>query len=186
LRSWTPLTPVLRRARRWTLPLSLGVSDGILNALVLATAAILHGAAQITVSLALRVGCVAFVTAVVTIFIAEYAELRSRLSRAARQLSLSGRGQLAATNLGRRVRSEAIEAGLVASLSSFAGAALPLLIAGLLPAASWAGLVVALILLGVLGAALATSVQGSRRRWTAGLIMAGAVVAAIGSQLNIT
>jgi VIT1/CCC1 family predicted Fe2+/Mn2+ transporter len=121
LTSWMPLTPVLRRARRWTLPLSLGVSDGILNA-----------------------------------------------------------------HLGRRVRSEAIEAGLVASLSSFAGAALPLLVAGLLPAASWGGLVGALILLGVLGAALATSVQGSRRRWTAGLILAGAVVAAIGSQLNIT
>lgn len=86
------MTSLLSRARRWTLPLSLGLSDGILNALILAAAALLNGGAGITVDLALRVGC--------------------------------------STKLGRRVRMKACQAGLVASVSSFAGAVMPLLIAG--------------------------------------------------------
>lgn len=178
------MTSLVRRGRRWTLPLALGFSDGILNALILASTALLKGH-DITVSLAMKVGCVAFVTAIVTMFVADYAERRVNLSRSSQQLNLTAKGHLAATQLGRRVRREAAQSGLVASVSSFVGASVPLVVAGAMPSASWIGLVVAVILLGVLGAVLAVTMDGRWQWWTIGLVLAGAVVAAIGAQLDI-
>jgi VIT1/CCC1 family predicted Fe2+/Mn2+ transporter len=180
------VTWITNRARRWMFPAALGFSDGILNALILASTSILNGGTGITIGLTVRVGCVAFVTAIVTMFIAEYGELRSRLSRSTHQLNLSVSGHLAATQLGRQVRYEAAQAAAVASGASFVGAVIPLLIGSLLPNDSWIGLVVAIVLLGVLGVILADSVDGQRWRWSTGLIGAGLLVAAIGSQLNIT
>jgi hypothetical protein len=169
----------------WTLPLTLGLSDGILNALILASAALLKGGHDITLILALKVGCVAFATSVFTMFIAKYAELRARLSAATRQLNLSRSGHLAATRLGRQVTIEAVQAAMIASVSSWAGATLPLIVSGTLPRAPWVGLAVAIVLLGVLGAALATSVGGRRALWVICLTLVGIAVAAIGTQLDI-
>jgi VIT1/CCC1 family predicted Fe2+/Mn2+ transporter len=180
------VTSFVRRARRWTLPLALGLSDGILNALILASAALLHDGNGLTIMFAMKVGCVALVTAIFTMFVAEYSELRARLSRATRQLNLSASGHLASTNLGRRVVLEAAEAAIIASVSSFAGATIPLAIAGTFPSAPWIGFVVAIALLGLLGAALAASFDGRLPRWIIGLTLAGVAVAAIGSRLDIT
>jgi VIT1/CCC1 family predicted Fe2+/Mn2+ transporter len=166
--------------------LALGLSDGILNALILASAALLHGGRDLTIPFAMKVGCVAFVTAVFTMFVAEYAELRSHLSRATDQLNLSSSGHLASTHLGRRVILMAAQAALIASVSSFIGATIPLIVAGALPDASWIGLAVAIALLGALGVALAASVGGRWPRWVLGLILAGVAVAIIGSRLSIT
>lgn len=168
------------------MPLSLGLSDGILNSLVLATTAILGSGATPTLAMAGRVGCVALATALVTMYVAQYAELRVRLERATDTLSLSRSGRLATTALGRRVRLEALQAAVLASCSSFAGATLPLLVAGVVRQAPWSGLLVAEGLLALLGAVLAGSVKGNRTRWAVGLSVAGIVVAAIGSQLKIT
>jgi VIT1/CCC1 family predicted Fe2+/Mn2+ transporter len=167
------------------LPLTLGLSDGIFNALILASAAVIDDARGVTVELAMKVGCVAFVTAFFTMFVADYAELRSRLSRATRQLNLSANGHLATTQLGRRAVFQAVQAAAIASVSSFVGSATPLIIAGSFRSASWIGLVVAVAFLGGLGAALAASFGGRRWRWVIGLIVAGVAVAAIGSRLNV-
>lgn len=176
---------VIHRVRQWLLPLALGLSDGIFNALILASATVLDQAQGITVELAMKVGCVAFVTAFFTVFVAEYAELRSRLSRATRQLNLSGSGHLATTQLGHRAVLHAFQAAAIASVSSFAGSVTPLVIAGSVPSVSWSGLVVAVALLGALGAALAGSVGGRRWHWVIGLMVAGVAVAALGSRLNV-
>lgn len=72
------MTSVVSGVRRWTgrflLPLSLGVADGIVNSLTLASAAVIHGSG-LTASLALRVAAVAFVSSVFTVFVAEYGQL---------------------------------------------------------------------------------------------------------------
>lgn len=180
------MSSFVRRSRRWTLPLALGLSDGIFNALILASAALLHGGDGLTIMFAMKVGCVAMVTALFTMFVAEYSELRARLSRATRQLNLSASGHLASTNLGRRVVIEAAETAVIASVSSFAGTTIPLTITGTFPNAPWIGFVVAIALLSLLGAALAASLDGRLPRWIIGLTLAGVVVAAIGSRLNIT
>jgi hypothetical protein len=80
---------------------ALGVSDGILNALTLASAKVLRGHG-LDLGLGGRVGIVAFPSAVLTIFVAEYAQNRLELVRAERQLMFTRSGRLAATSLGGR------------------------------------------------------------------------------------
>ena len=170
--------------RRLLLPLSLGIADGILNALTLASAAVLHGRG-LDAGLATRVGMVAFVSAIFTVFVAEYGQLRAELARAEHELSLSESGRLASGALGRQVAREAIEAALVASIASFVGAIVPLLVGVALRPYSWAALVVAITALGGLGASLATAVGGRRPRWVIAMMVCGGVVAAIGTVLDI-
>ncbi|HVX23127.1 MAG TPA: hypothetical protein VHB02_17435 [Acidimicrobiales bacterium] len=173
------------RSRRWTLPLALGLSDGILNALVLASSRLLHGGRSPTVVFSLKVGCVAFVTALFTMFVAEYADQRAQLARSTRQLSLSGSGHLATTKLRGRAMRKAFQAAGVASAFSFVGATLPLALAAVLSGTPWAGFVVAIVLLAALGAALAASFDARVAYWAAALFVAGLAVAAIGSWLDI-
>lgn len=170
---------------RLLLPLSLGLGDGILNALTLASAAVLHGRG-LNLWLATRVGIVAFVTSIFTVFVAEYAELRAELVRAERELSLTQSGRLAAGSLGRQVAREGVEAALVASVSSFIGAIIPLLLGVVLRHYSWTALALAIAALGGLGASLATAVGGSRLRWIIAMMISGAIVAVIGTVLDIT
>lgn len=178
-----PHLPEWRRA--WTLPLTIGLCDGILNALILASARLVRGPGAVGLVFALKVGCVAFATALFTIFVAEYAEERARLSRATRQLSLSQRGHLAATGLRHRVLRRAALAATIASVSSFVGATAPLVLAGTLAGAPWSGLLAAIVLLGFLGGILAQSFEAHWPLWTTALVVAGVAVSAIGTWLNI-
>lgn len=168
------------------LPLALGITDGILNALTLAAGAILRSGAGVYTLLALRVGCAALVTSAFTMFIADYAERRSHLVRASRQLNLTEPGRLAATQLGRQVARESMTSMVVAALASLAGAAGPLLLGVLLPGPSWLVIVVAILALGALGWALAGTMAAHRLRWTLAMMLGGAVVTWVGTVLDIT
>lgn len=171
-------------SRRLLLPLALGVADGILNALTLASATVLRGRG-LGVELALRVGAVALVSALFTVFVAEYAQLRAELRHAERQLNLTSSGRLASSSLGQAVVREAAEAATVAGVSSFAGAVGPLFIGVLVPRVGWVALVMSVGALGAMGAALATVVGGRRMRWVAAMVVSGVVVAVIGVVLDI-
>lgn len=120
-----------------------------------------------------------------TMFFADYAEQRVRLARATHQLSLSRSGHLATTGLRRRVMRKSAQAAGIASLCSFVGATVPLTVAGVSRTTPWTGLIVALVLLGVLGAVLAISFDGKWQYWVCALLVAGSAVTAIGSWLNI-
>lgn len=174
----------LRRSGRFVFAMALGVSDGILNALTLAAASVLHGVG-LGPRLSARIGVVALVTAIVTLFIAEYTQNRLELLRAERQLMFTQSGRLAATSLGRAVFRDSIAAALVAGASSFAGAALPLFIGTLLPRVSWIALVASAAALAFLGVVLGSHVGGRRIVWAAALVVAGVVVTIIGMQLEI-
>ncbi len=179
------MSPKGRRTRAsLILPLALGVSDGILNALILAAGTVLHGSG-LTLGLALRVGAVAFVSIVFTVFVAEYAQYRSELARAERQLNFTTSGRLATTNLGRAVLRDAMLGALLASVASFIGAVFPLAIGALLPRTPWVALVVSVAALGGLGIVLAPLVGGRRFLWAGSLIIAGAAVLVVGVQLDI-
>lgn len=172
-------------SREWLLlPLTLGVADGILNALILASATVLHGRG-LGIGLALRVGTVALISAVFTVFVAEYAQLRGELARAERELNLTSSGRLAASSLGRQVVSEAGWAAAVASVSSFLGAVGPLLVGVVLQPYSWTALVVSVGALGGLGAGVATAVGGRHLRWVVALSLSGIIVGAVGTALDI-
>ena len=153
-----------RWLRRFLLPLALGIADGIINALILASSAVIHGSG-LTIGLALRVAAVALVSSVFTVFVAEYGQLRAELARAERELSITRAGRLASGHLGRQVAREAAAASAVASGASFVGALMPLLAGAAATAYSWSALVVSVGVLGGLGGALATAVGGRRPRW---------------------
>ena len=169
---------------RLVFAMALGVSDGILNALTLASATVVHGSG-LTMGLAARVGTVALASAVLTLFVAEYAQLRLELVRAERQLMFTRSGRLAATSLGRAVIHDSAAVAVLAGMSSFAGAALPLVIGALLPRTSWVALIVSALALALLGILLARNVGGRWMVWATSLVAAGVVVTVIGIQVDL-
>ena len=176
----------LRLQKLPILPLVLGVTDGILNALTLAGGAILRGHGDgLNALLALRVGTAALVTAAFTMFVADYAERRSRLRRSSRELNMTEPGRLAATNLGRAIVRESALATVVAGVASLVGAAAPLLLGALLPVPSWVTLAISIGFLGLLGWVLANMLAASRFRWCSAMLVGGALVTFIGAVLNI-
>lgn len=176
--------PRLRPHGRLMFAMALGVSDGILNALTLASATVVHGSG-LTIGLGARVGTVALASAVLTLFVAEYAQLRMELVRAERQLMFTQSGRLAATSLGRAVIRDSALVAVLAGASSFAGAALPLVIGALLPSTRWVALIVSALALAVLGILLAHNVGGRQKVWATGLVAAGVVVTIIGIQVDL-
>jgi len=170
--------------RRFLLPLSLGFADGIINALTLASATVIHGTG-LTLGLALRVGAVALISSVFTVFVAEYGQLRAELARAEHELSFTHSGRLAAGHLGRQVAREATVNSAIAGGASFIGAFTPLLIGAAIAAYRWSALIVSVAALGALGGALATAVGGKRRRWIITMMVMGIAVAVAGTYLNI-
>lgn len=169
-----------------TLPLVLGVTDGMLNALTLAGGALFHdGEHGVTLLLALRVGIATLVTATFTMFVADYAERRTSLVRASRQLNLTARGQLAATNLGRQALRESLLAMTVAALASLAGAFLPLALGASLPGPTWIVVALTIGLLGLFGWLLGGILAGRRAIWAFAMTVGGAIVTVIGIWLDI-
>lgn len=168
-----------------TLPLALGVCDGILNALTLSSNAVLHGDG-LTLTLAVRVGMVALVSSVFAVYVSDYAQRRGRLGRAERELNLMSAGRLASSHLGRQTVRDSVVAATTASVASFAGAFIPLMIGAVITRASWTALVVAVTALGAFGSVLASGFGGRRWVWAVAMAVAGVAVAAIGAELKIT
>ncbi|MCS0603696.1 hypothetical protein NX794_21115 [Streptomyces sp. LP11] len=174
-----------RVVARSTLPLVLGLVDGLLNALTLAAASLVGSGAPVSPSLAFRVGLVALTTAAFAVFVADYADRRSYLIRASRQLNLTRRGQLATTRLGRLALARSAMATVIACTASFTGATVPLLIGSAVPSLSWIVVVLAVVALTALGAALGHLFAGSPVRWAAVLGCGGVAVTWIGVWLHI-
>ncbi|MHA4820055.1 hypothetical protein ACXZ65_37540 [Streptomyces aculeolatus] len=169
-----------------TLPLVLGLIEGLLNALTLAAASLVGSGAPVTYPLAVRVGLVALTTAAFAIFVADYADRRSYLMRASRELNLTRRGQLATTRLGRLALARSLLATGIACTASFTSATLPLPAGAALPDLSWLVAVLAVAALAGLGAALGHPFAGSPVRWAATLGCGGVAVTWIGIWLHIT
>jgi len=168
------------------LPIALGLADGILNALTLASASLVGGAVNLTVSLAVRISIAALVTAGFSVFVGAYAEARGGLRRASQQLSLPADHALADTALGRRAVIDAGSQAALASISSMLGALIPLLIALVLPGPGWIAAVIAVAALGALGVGLAQTVTGKPWIWGLALSAGGVAVTMIGLWIKIT
>lgn len=163
----------------------LGVADGILNALTLASASLLSRDSAITVGLAFRVAIAAFATASFVFFVAQYADYRGQLVTAARHLSLHSSRRLTNTALGSAIARDAFVATLIAGCASFPGALAPLLTAAFLPSTSWIAVPVAIAMLAALGAIVAGVIDGSPVRWALVLSLGGVLMTVVGYQLQI-
>jgi predicted membrane protein (TIGR00267 family) len=171
--------------RKYRLDLVAGFCDGILTALTLAAGKILDSHASMSAGLPLRVATAAAISGAFIVFVAHYAELRGELLEAEKQLNLTTHGRLAKSRLGRAVLFESMIGASVASLCGFWGAWIPLLIAVLVPAAPWLGMVVALAALAVLGVFLAITVHGRPFRWAGSLVLSGGILAYLGMYLRL-
>lgn len=175
-----------RPTRPPALPLVLGITDGILNALTLATGAVLHGGGgQLGAGLSVRVGIASCVTAAFTMFVADYAERRVGLVRASREINLAEPGALASTRLGAIVVRESALTAVVAATASLVGASGPLLLGTVLPGPSWLALVLSVVMLGLLGGVIATMFHGRRSTWVVAMLVAGTLVLLLGAVLDI-
>lgn len=174
-----------RAGKEALLPAALGLADGILNALTLASGNLLKSGEHVTVGLAVRVSIAALVTAAFAVFVAEYADARGALRHGSRQLSMSSERALAATNLGRSAVRNAARQSMLAAAMSLLGALLPLLLAAALPGPGWIAAVVAVLALAGLGVGLAHVTLANRVLWGTCLLVGGVCVTAIGAAIHI-
>jgi predicted membrane protein (TIGR00267 family) len=166
--------------------LLLGLIDGILTVLVLATGHVLkHGETPITLSLSLKVAFATAVSGACIYFFSEYSRQRHRLIHAEKQLNLATHGKLATTQLGRQIFKETLWGVVVSSIFNFAGAMLPLSVAMLFPQMQWIAILIALLMLVLLGVGIASLVYGNAVAWSLSLVLAGVFVAFIGYKLNV-
>lgn len=175
----------MNKKNAWIQPVALGLSDGILNSLILAAGAIFKGTGGLSISISLRVAAVASLPALFTVFISNYANMRADLSRAERELNITKSGRLASSTIGKRLTHDAAADALQAAVASFIGALLPLIIALLLPNDPWVVVGITLFMLGLLGALLARIVANKPVMWFIVSVVGGAAIVAIGVKLNI-
>lgn len=171
--------------KRLLLPVTMGLTDGILTALTLTASSLTSNQPHVTISIALRVAGVAFFSGAFVCFVTKYAEFRQELVHSERELSLLAHGKLAVGYLGRAALREAGFATLLSSSAAFLGALGPLVVATMFPHDPWTSVVAALIALGLLGVALAKALYGNMLRWAIALIIGGGLLTVIGIHLDI-
>jgi hypothetical protein len=172
------------RDPRNRLDIVAGLIDGILNALILASAKLVTQGG-LTLLLVGKVGVITACTTSFVFFVAHYAQLRSELVRAARELNLMSHGHLVTTQLGKQILREALSGAVVASAFGVIGSAIPLAVGLVVPELPFLGLALAVALLGILGWLLALGVFGSPALWAINLMLGGIVVTVIGVKLDI-
>jgi predicted membrane protein (TIGR00267 family) len=165
--------------------LLLGLIDGILTVLTLATGHVMRSGDPVTLSLAVKVAFATSLSGACIYFFSEYSHLRHRLIHAEKELNLSHHGHLATTQLGKQVLGETFIGVIVSSVFNFLGAMLPLGAAVILPKMQWMSIVIALLLLFFLGIAIARLVYGTPVKWVLALLSAGIIVSYVGYKLNV-
>jgi predicted membrane protein (TIGR00267 family) len=165
--------------------LLLGLIDGILTVLTLATGHVLNKGEPFTIGLALKVGFATSLSGACIYFFSEYSRLRYRLIHAEKELNLARHGKLATTQLGRQIIKETIQGVFISSIFNFLGAMVPLGCAVLFPKIQWISLLIAMIMLIQLGIWIGKMVYGNRLAWVMSLLFAGAIVSLVGYKLNI-
>ncbi len=170
---------------RTRLDIIAGVADGILTALTLASGRLLKPDAGADFNFAWRVGAATALTTLFVFSVAHYAEFRTEIVRAEKELNLISHGRLAKTALGRRAALDAFVGAAIAAFCGLWGAMVPLLLCHFVPGPQWMGIVLTLALLGALGVVLAKSVRGAVVYWCAALIAGGLALTWLGAQLDI-
>lgn len=178
--SWLGVKP-----RRLRLDVVAGLTDGILTALTLGAGRLMDASTPVSVSLAFRVAGAASISGAFVFFVAHYADLRGELIEAERQLNLMAHGRLATTRLGEAVFREAFLQAIVASVCTFVGALLPMLIGTWHALPRYTSTAASMIALSVLGILLARVTAGRPWRWAGGLAIMGLALAGVGTVLQI-
>lgn len=165
-------------------PITIGLSDGIITALMLVAGDILRGD-HIFLSLALRVAYGSSFVGTFSYFIAQYSELRGELSRTSRQLNLRSPSYLIKSKIGRDIIVESVAGAASAGFFGFVGALIPLVTSVAIPADPIVAIASAEASLAVLGLGIGKAVRGNYFFWVIMMFIIGIVVAWAGDFLYL-
>jgi predicted membrane protein (TIGR00267 family) len=166
--------------------LVLGLIDGILTVLTLATGKVLDKTGEeFSLSLALRVAFVTAISGCFVYFISEYTKQRHALVKFEKELNLTRHGKLVTSNLGKQIIKETMVGAFISGSFSFLGAFIPISGAVFFPQYSWFPIIIALLILAALGLSMASLVYGNSMGWVLALLLAGLVVSFIGYELHV-
>ena len=171
--------------RNLLFPIVVGLTDGIITALIFTAGKILHVGGNIGPGLAIRIAVGVALPSVFTFYVAEYSRLRRELVHASRELNLSSPVHLINSQLGWIIIRKALVVTLVGTVAGFAGALLPLFVSVITPGSTWLPIAAAILALGAFGVGLAISVYGKPVYWMAALVVAGVLVTIVGRGLHI-
>ncbi len=166
-------------------PIVVGLTDGIITALIFTAGKILYVGGNISPGLAIRIAVGVALPSVFTFYVAEYYRLRRELADVSRELNLSSPMHLINSQLGHVIIRKALIVTSIGTVAGFAGALLPLLISVMIPGFTWLPIAAAILALGAFGVGLAISVRGNPIYWMVALMAAGVLVTIIGSALHI-
>ncbi|MEM0156378.1 MAG: hypothetical protein QW597_07265 [Thermoplasmataceae archaeon] len=165
-------------------PVTLGLTDGIITVLMLASADFL-GPSNMTVTLAVRIAFGSAFVGTLSFFIAEYSRLRSELTKVSQHLTMRPSNRLIKTDLGTRILIESLGGTLLSGSFGFIGALIPLLFDVILPAEGYLAIISAYLVLAIMGMGIASVSSGNRLRWIMSLIILGATVTVVGKFIAI-
>jgi len=166
--------------------LVLGLIDGILTVLTLATGKVLgEDGTGFSLGLAFRGAFVTSLSGSLVYFISEYSKQRNLLINAEKELNLTSHGKLAVSNLGKQILKETFVSVIVTGGFSFLGAFIPISGAVFFPTHAWLSIGIALLILALLGFGVARLVFGNSLIWIIALIIAGIIVSFIGYELHV-
>lgn len=164
----------------------LGLIDGILTVLTLATGKILDKPySAMSLGFATRLAFVTSISGACVYFISQYSKERIRLIRAEKELNFTKHGKFVTTNLGKQIVKETAVSVVVTGSCSFLGAFIPMSGAIFFPGVAWFSMIIALLILALLGWSVARMVYGNILFWVISLFIAGIVVSFIGYKLNV-
>lgn len=168
----------------YTFPVILGLTDGIITALMIATNEIL-GATTSQFGLFIRIALGSAAVGAVSFFMADYSTLKQELVRLSKIVNPNTPFDLLETQLGRRIIRESIVKTLLSGLAGFAGALIPLMPSTLFVSDYWISLIIADLSLALLGVLVAKVQSGNYFFWPPLLASIGVAMMFIGRFVNI-
>ncbi|WP_337860507.1 hypothetical protein [Ferroplasma sp.] len=170
--------------KKYLFPVSIGLSDGIITALILASGGIL---ANGTINLfeAFKISFGSAFAGAFSYFIAQYAGLNEELHRTALQLNLKSTNYLLRGHLGIEIFTESLLGSLTAAFFGFFGALIPLSSSLIIKGNIVIPLSLSYFSLGILGLFISKTTAGRAKFWIAVMVIIGIIVTIAGYELKL-
>lgn len=170
--------------KKYIFPVSIGLSDGIITALILASGGII-GKSSIDLFQAFRISFGSAFAGAFSYFIAQYAGLNEELHRTALQLNLKSTDYLLKGHLGIEIFVESLLGALIAAFFGFLGALIPLSSSLIVRNNIEIPLFLSYLSLAVLGLFISKTTAGRAKFWIVVMVIVGIIVTIAGYELKL-
>jgi len=170
--------------KKYIFPISIGLSDGIITALILASGGII-GKSSIDLFQAFRISFGSAFAGAFSYFIAQYAGLNEELHRTALQLHLKSTDYLLKGHLGMEIFVESLLGAFIAAFFGFLGALIPLSSSLIVKNNIEIPLFLSYSSLALLGLFISKTTAGRARFWIIVMVIVGIIVTIAGYELKL-